>query len=294
MEPWLRLDTLPDLRDPVVVVAFAGWNDAASAATNAARFVVRRLGARRFATLDPEPFFDFREHRPTVRLNVTGQREIIWPETEFFYARNPLGPHDVVVGIGAEPDLRWRTYSRGLVELFQALGTALFISLGALLADVPHTRPVRVTGTAADPDTAARLRLTTSRYEGPTGIVGVLTDAVRRAGLPAMSLWANVPHYITTAMNPPATMALLERLQEPLGLTFDLSDLQRASERFVREVNAAIATNPEVQAYVSQLEANLDQAQAAESEASLPPAKDILLDIEEFLRRQRPDRNEEP
>ncbi|GBD23774.1 hypothetical protein HRbin29_01447 [bacterium HR29] len=285
----LRLDSLPELRSPVAVVAFAGWNDAASAATNAARFLARRLGARRFASIDPEPFTDFRSTRPTVRLNAFGEREIVWPQTDFLYARNPTGPHDVVVGIGVEPDLRWRTYSGIVVELLRRLGVTLFVSLGALLADVPHTRPVRVTGTAPDPETAARLGLTVSRYEGPTGIVGVLTDAVRRAGIPAMSLWANVPHYITTAQNPPATVALLQRLQEPLGLTFDLTELEKAGDRFVRDVNAAIAANPEIQAYVRQLEADADQA--ATEEPSLPPAKELLLDIEEFLRRQRGERD---
>ncbi len=286
----LRLDSLPELRSPVAVVAFAGWNDAASAATNAARFLARRLGARRFASIDPEPFTDFRSTRPTVRLNAFGEREIIWPQMDFLYARNPTGPHDVVVGIGTEPDLRWRTYSGIVVDLLQRLGVTLFVSLGALLADVPHTRPVRVTGTAPDPDTAARLGLTVSRYEGPTGIVGVLTDAVRRAGIPAMSLWANVPHYITTAQNPPATLALLQRLEQPLGLSFDLTELQKAGERFVRDVNAAIAANPEIQSYVRQLEAAADQAASTE-EPSLPPAKELLLDIEEFLRRQRGERD---
>lgn len=284
----MLVDHLPELRDPVAVVAFAGWNDAASAATNAARFLARRLGARRFASLDPEPFFDFRSTRPTVRLNAFGHREILWPQTEFFYARNPTGPHDVVVGIGVEPDLRWRTYSGIVVALLRDLRVSLFVALGALLADTPHTRPVRVTGTAPNPETAAQLGLAVSRYQGPTGIVGVLTDAVRRAGIPAMSLWANVPHYLTTPQNPPATVALLERLQVPLGIRFDLTELEKASERFVRDVNAAIATNPEVQRYVQQLEAAADAATPTES--PLPPAKELLLDIEEFLRRQRPDR----
>lgn len=285
MNEALKAESLPELHAPVAVFAFAGWNDAASAATNAARFLARRLGARRFAFLDPEPFTDFRSTRPMVRMNAVGEREIVWPQTDVLFARNPMGAHDVVVGIGTEPDLRWRTYCELVVDLLRRLRVTLFISLGALLADVPHTRPVRVTGTAPDPETAARLGLTVSRYEGPTGIVGVLTDAVRRAGIPAMSLWANVPHYLTTSQNPPATVALLERLQGPLGVTFDLTELRKAGERFVRDVNAALAANPEIETYVRQLEAAADTARAEEPQ--LPPAKELLLDIEEFLRRQR-------
>lgn len=285
MEDALKVDSWPELHAPVAVFTFAGWNDAASAATNAARFLARRLGARRFASVDPEPFTDFRSTRPMVRLNAVGQREILWPQTEVLFARNPTGAHDVVIGIGTEPDLRWRTYCELVVNLLRRLEVTLFVSLGALLADVPHTRPVRVTGTTPDPESAARLGLSVSRYEGPTGIVGVLTDAVRRTGIPAMSLWANVPHYLTTSQNPPATVALLERLEGPLGVTFDLAELRKAGERFVRDVNAALAANPEIQAYVQQLEAAADTATTEEPQ--LPPAKELLLDIEEFLRRQR-------
>ena len=285
----LRIDLVPELRDPVAVVAFGGWNDAASAATNAARFVVRRLGARRFASIDPEDFYDFRETRPQVRIDASGQREVIWPSNEFFYARNPTGPHDIVVGVGIEPNLHWRAFSDSFTDLFRDVGVGLAVSLGALMADVPHTRDVRVTGSAPDPAVAASLQLTASRYDGPTGIVGVLHDTLRHHGTAAASLWANVPNYITTAQNPLATVALLKRLQPIVGLEFDVRDLAAAGERFVAEVNTAISGSPDILDYVRRLEAAADSGAAAPpgDGGVLPPGEDLVLDVEEFLRSKR-------
>jgi proteasome assembly chaperone (PAC2) family protein len=282
----ISIERRPELHDPVAVVAFAGWNDAASAATNAARFVIRRLSGRRFATVDPEPFYVYTDTRPTVRLDATGQREIVWPDNGFFYARNPIGPHDVIIAVGVEPNLKWQTFTESVQTLLIESGISMIVSLGALMADVPHTRPVRVTGTALDPDVAARLDLSMSRYEGPTGIVGVLHDRLRRSGVPAVSLWANVPHYVTTAQNPPATAALLRRLQTLLGLEFDYTELDSAGERFVAEVNTAVSGNPEISQYIKQLEEAIDSG-AAREEPSLPSGESLLSDIEEFLRSQR-------
>ena len=287
----LTVERIPELHDPVVVVAFAGWNDAASAATNAAKFIAARLGARRFAYCDPEPFFDFRSTRPMVRLDPRGNREVIWPTNEFLFARNPVGPHDVVIALGVEPDLRWRTFIESYVSLFKQLNVNFTVSLGALMADVPHTRPTRVTGTALDPEVAERLNLTTSRYEGPTGIVGVLHQRLRTATIPGASLWANVPHYLTTNENPPATAALLDRLQVLLGVEFDLSELRTKSERFVTEVNTAVSANPEIGEYVKRLEEAIDSAGDEDqppSDRPLPPGQDVVLDVEAFLRSQRP------
>lgn len=286
----LRIDTRPELNKPIAICAFAGWNDAASAATNAARFVVRRLGARRFASLDPEPFYDFTETRPSVRITARGERELTWPTNDFFYARNPTGPHDVVVLVGTEPGLRWKTYTSTQASLFRELGVDLVVSLGALLADVPHSRPMRVTGSAMDPAVNTRLNLQPSRYEGPTGIVGVLHDSLRGADLAGASLWANVPHYITTSQNPPATAALLRRVQGILGMEFDLSELESAGERFMLEVNTALSANPEVSDYVRRLETAYDEATSpAEPESQLPQGEELVLDVEEFLRSQRED-----
>lgn len=282
----LQIDRIPDLHDPVMVVAFSGWNDAASAATDAAKYLVERLSARRFASVDPEEFYDFSETRPVVSIGPSGERTINWPKNEFHYARNPIGAHDVVIGIGVEPNLAWRTFGEYQMEVCREVHAGLFVSLGALLADVPHTRPTRVTGTALDPTVAARLDLTTSRYQGPTGIVGVLHDSLRKASVPAASLWANVPHYITTSQNPSATRALLSRVQEILGLSLDLRDLDAASERFVKEVDTALSAQPDVAGYVRTLEEAMD-AGPQEAEESLPPGEDLVVDIEEFLRRQR-------
>jgi proteasome assembly chaperone (PAC2) family protein len=287
----LRVDRRPDLHDPVAIVAFSGWNDAASAATNAARFIVRRLGARRFAHIDPEEFFDFRETRPSVRIDSRGQREVSWPTNEFFYARNPTGAHDVVVAIGTEPGLRWRTFAASYGSLFKDLDVQLTVSLGALMADVPHTREIRVTGTALDAAVAGSLDLTTSRYEGPTGIVGVLHNVLRESDTPAASLWANVPHYITTAQNPLATVALLRRLQPIIDIEFDFTELQAAGERFVSEVDTAISGNPEIVDYVHRLESVVDAGGELPdtSDPTLPAGEDLVLDVEEFLRGQRDD-----
>lgn len=288
---FLTIDTRPELKSPIAICAFAGWNDAASAATNAARFVVRRLGARKFARIDPEEFYDFRETRPSVRITARGERELNWPTNDFFYARNPTGPHDVVVFIGTEPSLRWRSFTEAHAGLFRELNVDLVVSLGALLADVPHSREVRVTGTAMNPAASERLGLQSSRYEGPTGIVGVMHTALRDADLPGASLWANVPHYITTSQNPPATAALLRRLSQILELEFDLSELELAGERFQLEVNTALSANPEVQEYVARLEEAYDSGYGEDEppQPQLPRGEDLVLDVEEFLRSQRPD-----
>lgn len=290
---YLKVETQPTLKAPIVVCAFAGWNDAASAATNAARFIVRRLGARKFASIDAEPFYDFKETRPTVRITARGDRDLNWPSNDFFYARNPTGEHDVVVFIGTEPALRWRSFAQAHTSLFRDVGADLVVSLGALLADVPHSRPVRVTGSAMDPNVSDRLDLQPSRYEGPTGIVGVLHDSLRVAEVPGASLWANVPHYITTSQNPPATAALLRRLQTIIGMEFDLSELDSAGERFVDEVNTALSGNPEVQDYVHQLEEAVDTGADAEPQSQLPRPEELLLDVEEFLRGQQRESGED-
>ncbi|HMO97383.1 MAG TPA: PAC2 family protein, partial [Tepidiformaceae bacterium] len=207
--------------------------------------------------------------------------------------RNPTGEHDIIVFIGTEPSLRWRSFTNAHASLFRDLGVDLVVSLGALLADVPHSRAVRVTGTAMTPAASERLGMQSSRYEGPTGIVGVMHTALREADLSGASLWANVPHYITTSQNPPATAALLTRLSQILGLEFDLSELESASERFQVEVSTALSANPEVQEYVARLEeafdAGLDETEAAS--APLPRGEDLVLDVEEFLRSQRPDQD---
>ncbi len=288
MDPIL-FDTRPELRDPVAVIAFAGWNDAANAATGSARFLARRLAARKFASVDPEPFFDFTAARPSVRMTLGGARELDWPPNDLYYARTGT-EHDLLLLIGTEPSLRWRTFAQALLDTLTGLNVSMAISLGALLADIPHTRDVRVTGTAADPSLNERLGLSTSRYEGPTGIVGVLQTLTRGAGIPAASLWANTPHYLTTDQNPPAMLAIIQRLQPMLGLDLDLSELESSSVRWRSEVDAAVAANDEISSYVSRLEEGYDSGLSEDpTESELPRAEEVVLDIEEFLRQQRGD-----
>ena len=275
----------PALRSPVVVMAFTGWNDAANAASNAARFVVRRLGARRFASIASEPFYAFTETRPSVRLDSSGERQLTWPGNEFYYARTPGDGPDYVIGIGAEPNLRWRTFTEECMDLFNTLDVSMVVSLGALIGEASHRRPIGVTGSAADPELAKQLDLQRSRYEGPTGIVGILHYALQEAKLPSASLWATVPHYITGEQCPPATLAVLERLQRLLGTSFELDELEGASDRFRDQLDTTIAGDPQMRSYLERLEGALAEAEAEEAAADpLPEATDLVGDIEEFLR----------
>lgn len=283
------MDRQPELRSPVVVMAFTGWNDAANAASNAARFVVRRLGARRFASLESEPFFDFQTTQPTVRLDSSGQRKLSWPGNEFYYAREPTGKHDYVIGIGAEPSLRWRTFTEECMGLFKALDVSMVVSLGALIGEVSHRRPIAVTGSAADAELAAVLNLQRSRYEGPTGIVGVLHYALQEASTPSASLWATVPHYINGDQCPPATLAVLERLQRILGTAFKFDELQAAVLRFREQLDATVSADPQMRDYLSRLEQALDKQDESGTEDPLPEAGELVGDIEQFLRERDQD-----
>jgi proteasome assembly chaperone (PAC2) family protein len=273
------------LRAPALICAFKGWNDAADAASSALDFVVRALEAQRFATIDPEEFYDFQATRPRIKLVDGLAREIVWPEVELYEARVPRAPRDLILLTGTEPSFRWRTFGKLVVELAEAIGAQLVVSLGALLADVPHTRPVSVTGLASDPALVARLGLTQSSYEGPTGIIGVLHAACQQAGIPSASLWAAVPHYIAAAPNPKAALALVRKLEGLVGVAVDASELESAAADYERQVNVAVQSDPDVQAFVERLE------QAAESEpddepGSLPSGETIARDLQRFLRQR--------
>src|SRR5436190_8373808 len=254
MQP-LRWERRPDgLRAPALVCAFKGWNDAGEAATSALTFMGASLDAARFALIDPEEFVDFQSTRPSVRLVDGLSRKIEWPEFEFYEARVPRAPRDLVLLSGPEPAMRWRTFCEKVIELAEALGTQMVVTLGALLADVPHTRPVSITGMASDQGLIDRLGLQAPTYEGPTGIVGVLHAACADAGLPSASLWAAVPHYVAVAPNPKGALALLRRLEQLVGVTVDASDLETAAVDYDRQVSRAVELDPEVQAFVERLE----------------------------------------
>ena len=280
----------PALRDPVLVCAFKGWNDAGESATAAVGFLVDSFEATEVARVDPEEFFDFTAVRPTVRLNEGRSRAIDWPDTVITAARVPGAERDLVFLQGVEPSLRWRTFTGAIAGAARDLGVKLVLTLGALLADVPHSRPVAVSGLASDENLIERLGLERTNYEGPTGIVGVLHDACQRASLPSASLWAAVPHYVAAAPNPKAALALLRRFEGIAGVAVDGSALEEASEDYERQVNAAVASDPEVKAFVEKLEETMDEVDEVRPfPDEIPSADAIARDFQRFLRQRRPD-----
>ena len=279
----LRIDERPELERPVLVAAFRGWNDGAQAASLAAGYLAKTWGAERFAEVDPENFFDFQAARPHVSLEEGLTRRIDWPETVFYHARPEGLDRDVVLLLGIEPNLRWRTFTDLVVGLAEDLGIELLITLGALLADVPHTRPAPVTGSATDKELVERLGLSASRYEGPTGIVGVLHDAVRSEGIPSVSLWAAVPHYVSLTPSPRGALALCERLGSVLGIKIDAGELEEAAANYEEQVSEAVASDEETAAYVDELERRSDQLDDA---TELPSGDALAAELTRFLRER--------
>lgn len=275
----------PELNRPVMVAAFRGWNDAGDAASFAAQHLQRVWGATRIATIDPETFFDFQATRPQVELADGVTRTITWPENEFSAATFRGGAHDVIVLVGTEPNLRWKTFARLVVSLAQKHGVQLVITLGALLADVPHSRPVPVTGTAADEELIDRLSLQRSRYEGPTGIVGVLHDALGEAGIASASLWAAVPHYLAVTPNPKAALALVDKAVGLVGWPAEVDDLERASAAYEERVSEMVSSDEDVTAYVKLLEDRTDERNRESlEEMELPTGDALAAELETFLR----------
>src|SRR5688572_17568671 len=284
MQP-LRWDRRPDgLRAPALVCAFKGWNDAGESASSALAFLGAGLGAERFAVIDPEEFVDFQATRPTVRLAGGKHRVIEWPDIEVHEARVPRAPRDLVLLTGPEPAYRWRTFCATVVELAEALGVQMVVTVGALLADVPHSRPVGVTAFASDDALVERLQLDQPTYEGPTGIVGVLHDACATAGMPSASLWAAVPHYVAVVPNPKGSLALLRRLESLVGVTVDGSELETAAVEYDRQVSRAVELDPEVQAFVARLERAVDEE--ADEPGDLPSGDVLAREFQRFLRQR--------
>ena len=286
MQP-LRWERRPDgLRAPALVCAFKGWNDAGESATSALTFLAGSLGAEAFAVIDPEDYVDFQSTRPMVRLVDGVSRKIEWPEFEIHAARVPRAPRDLVLLSGPEPAMRWRGFSKVVVDLAEALGVQLVVLLGALLADVPHSRPVSVTAHASDPGLIERLSLSAPTYEGPTGIVGVLHQACQDAGLPAASLWAAVPHYVAVAPNPKGALALLRRLESLVGVTVDAMELEDAAADYERQVSRAVELDPDVQAFVERLERAADEESGRPDPGSLPSGDVLAREFQRFLRQR--------
>ena len=274
----LAWEQRPELRRPVLVAGFEGWNDAASAASEAAGWLTRQFGATKMASMDPEEHFDFQSARPTVELVDGVTRDLTWPANEFFAV--PVDARDLVVLRGIEPNLRWPSFCREVLGVAGETGCEMVVTLGALLADVPHTRPVRVTGATTDPELMASLHLQRSRYEGPTGIVGVLHDTARATGIASASLWAPVPHYVSTPPNPLATRALLDRLGQLLGTTFELGELDELSQAWQTRVDEVVSQDDDVRSYVGQLEERYD----TEAETDIPSGEGLADEVEQFLR----------
>src|SRR6266550_3251183 len=244
----------PQLRSPALVCAFAGWNDAAGAATTALTTAAESLNADLIAQIKSEEFFDFQANRPTIRMTEGQTREIEWPGNVLMAATPHGSERDLLLLAGTEPNLRWRTFSDGVAEAAETLGVEMVITLGALIADVTHTLPVPITGLASDEDLVDRLDLARSNYEGPTGVVGVLHDACRRRGIPSASLWAAVPHYVAAVPNPKAALALLRRLEGLTGIAVDASELEEETTDYEEQVGRAVAANPEIEELVQRIE----------------------------------------
>ncbi len=285
MQPLIWEHRPSGLKDPAMVCAFQGWNDAGDAASGATSYLADELGAQRFATLDIEEFYDFQANRPRIQLSGEHSRKIVWPSVEILEARSQAGQRDLVIVQGAEPSLRWKTFSSLIVDLAEALGVQLVVTLGALLADVPHSRPVSMTGSASDPTILDRLGLQTSSYEGMTGIIGVLHSACTEAGLATASIWASVPHYVAAAANPKATLALLRKVELVAGPSVDLSELELSAAEYERQVGLAVQSDPDIQAFVERLERDTDEAQELGPE-NLPSGESLAREFQRFLRQR--------
>jgi proteasome assembly chaperone (PAC2) family protein len=281
IDPTPPPNDLPRLTDPVAVVAFEGWNDAGDAATGAVEHLELIWDATPLAALDPEDYYDFQVNRPTVSLVGGISRRVEWPTTRISVARPPESGRDVVLIRGIEPNMRWRGFCDELIELCQELEVRTVVALGALLADTPHTRPTPVTGSAYDRESAERWGLETSRYEGPTGILGVFQDACVQAGLPAISFWAAVPHYVSQPPSPRATVALLTRVEEVLEVTVPLGALPQQADDWVKTVDEMANEDAEVVEYVRSLE-----ERATEDDLSRASGDSIAREFERYLRRR--------
>jgi proteasome assembly chaperone (PAC2) family protein len=291
----LKIHSLPgSFRRPLLLLAFAGWNDAAEAATTAARYLAASFHAEKFAEIDPEEFYHFGLTRPYVRFKAGSEteREVVWPVTEFSIAQGPELPRDIIVGVAPEPHLRWRAYCEAVLRLVRTTETSLVLTLGALLAEVPHTRPVRLVGGASDPELAVMLGVRPTRYEGPTGIVGVLNTACRDHSIRTGSLWANVPHYISGIENPKASLALVRRVLALIGADVDLGDLEDAGRQFEQNLAEVVAKNAKIRNYIAKLEARATEEEVElrpSGQSDLPPASELVAEIEQFLRQHRPE-----
>jgi proteasome assembly chaperone (PAC2) family protein len=279
----LNVSFTPKLRRPVLVAAFRGWNDGGQGASLAAGYLAKEWGGARFAEIDPESFYDFQATRPHVSLEDGMTRKLDWPDNAFFHAEIPGTGRDAVILLGTEPNLRWKTFSSLVIGLAEDLDVERVVTFGSLLADVPHTRPAPVTAAATDETLMEELGLEPSRYEGPTGIVGVLLDACRRESITSLSLWAAVPHYVSLAPSPRAALALVRRFGELMEIDVDVSDLETAADEYAEQVSEAVSADADTAAYVEELERRVDMLSAEEE---LPSGDTLAAELTRFLRER--------
>ncbi len=273
----------PALRRPRALIAFEGWNDACEAATGALTYLLGQSESEEpFAAIDPEEFFDFQEHRPTVEITDGGTRRLVWPTTHFHAVSLPDTSRDLVVVLGEEPSFRWKTFARHITQVLNESDVEEVFLLGAFIGQVPHRRPVPIVGGGTDPELLFDHGLSPTSYEGPTGIIGVLQEACREAGLPAVSLWAATPHYLAANPNPKAMLALLDRAASVADFSVDRSELLTITNEFDERVEAALADSGELSEYITELE---DEAPDTPSPTLDPRfSNELVTEIEDFLR----------
>ena len=277
----IEIEEVPELRSPILIAAFEGWNDAADAASSVVDHLMRVWDARVVAAIDPEEFYDFQMNRPVVGTSEDGMRRITWPSTQLAVASPPGALRDVILLRGIEPNMRWRQFCAELLAASDELGAEIVVTLGALLADTPHTRPIPVTGTATEPELIDRLKLEQSNYEGPTGIVGVFQDACTQMDIPAVSYWAAVPHYVAQPPCPKATLALVGQLEDLLEISIPLGDLPEESRAWERGVDELAEEDEEIGDYVRALEETRDTAELPEASGEA-----IAREFERYLKRR--------
>lgn len=272
---------IPALRSPVMILAFGGWNDAGEAATGAASHLLNTWTASLIAQVDPEDFYDFQVNRPMVSVDDSKFRTLTWPTTEVFGIATPQYDFDLLVVKGVEPSMKWRTFAANILDLADDLDVAMILTLGSLLADTPHSRPISVSGSGAHPDIAERLGVEVSRYEGPTGILGVIQESAQRRGIDAVSLWAAIPHYAAASPSPKATLALINALEDFLNISLPQGDLPEQSQSWEKTVDEMAAEDSEISEYVRQLEASRDESELPEATGD-----SIAREFERYLRRR--------
>ena len=281
---------MPQLRSPLLICAFRGWNDAAGVASGALATLAESFDPEPIAEVDPEDFFDFQATRPTIILTEGQTRRIEWPQNDLTAIRVPGAERDLVLFDGTEPNLRWRTFSETVATAADALGVEMVVTLGALVAEVSHTLPVPITGLASDEQLIDELDLQRSSYEGPTGIVGVLHDCCRQLGMTSASLWAAVPHYVAAVPNPKATLALLRRLEGLTGIAVDGGELEEEATSYEEQIGRAVAANPEIAELVERIEA-VQVEQFGDETGELPSADTIAKEFQRFLQQRRGDQS---